>query len=366
MARPRRIVAEGLGRPAPDEDRARRPDRGHQLFGVLDMQGQVLGAIEVRHCDGLGQIGDQHRPRLGQRRARDGFAGQGGDLLLDRFEHRVDRRGPVGDQNDLGVGVVFGLAQQVGRDQLRIGEPVGDDQQFRRPRRHVRRRPAGQRRGIAFRLGHIGVARPEQLVAGGNLAVVERHAEGHGGDRLGSTQQPQGVEPGLGGGEDHRRMRRTVLRRRGHRDAGRHARDARRNGQHQQGREQRRRPAGRIETGRTDGAPDDPRGHARRRLDPFRILGSRGLMEDTHILRRDPQRPRIRRGQGVARLGDHGVGDGDAPRRRAVQLDRPLGHGRAAARLHVVKDRAHDVADTRLRAPFRPGESVFPPRRIQR
>ena len=54
---------------------------------------------------------------------------------------------------------MLGLAEQVGRDQARIGAGVGDDQQLARARRHVDRGAAGQRGDIGLGFGDPGIAR---------------------------------------------------------------------------------------------------------------------------------------------------------------------------------------------------------------
>jgi hypothetical protein len=70
------------------------------------------------------------------------------------------------DEDHLGVGVVLGLAEQVGGGEHGIGAAVGDDQQFGRAGGHVDGGTAGQGGGLFLGLGHPGVAGAEQLVAG--------------------------------------------------------------------------------------------------------------------------------------------------------------------------------------------------------
>ncbi len=143
MARPRRIVAQRFRRPAPDEDGACRADPLDQLLGFLRLDRQVFGAIEVRHLARLGHVAHADGACLGQRRAGDGGAGQALHLTLDLGDDLAQGRAAVGDEDDLRIGVMLGLTEQVGGGDLEIGVAVGDDQQFRRPRRKVLRRAGG-------------------------------------------------------------------------------------------------------------------------------------------------------------------------------------------------------------------------------
>jgi hypothetical protein len=59
--------------------------------------------------------------------------GQHGDLDADHVHHLIGKGGIVGDQDRLRGGIVLGLAEQVGRDPLRIVLGIGNHQDFRGP-----------------------------------------------------------------------------------------------------------------------------------------------------------------------------------------------------------------------------------------
>ena len=73
-------------------------------------------------------------------------------------------------------------------------------------------------------------------------------------------------------------------------------------------------------------------------------------MEDADILGGDAQGAGIGGRQGVAGLAHDIWRKGDASGRGPVQLQAPVGHGRRAARLHILEDGAHRVADARFGA----------------
>src|SRR5690606_1607338 len=109
----------------------------------------------------------------------------------------VDGGAAGGNQQDLRVGVVLGLAEQVGGGDLGRRVAVDDDHQFGRAGGHVDGGAARQGGGLFLGLGDIGVARPEQLVAGGDDPVLQLDAEGQGGDGLGPADQPDRVQSSL-------------------------------------------------------------------------------------------------------------------------------------------------------------------------
>ncbi|MNV43349.1 hypothetical protein D3C71_1350600 [compost metagenome] len=171
------VVAQRLGRPTTDEDRPGGGDLLDQTFRLLGLDRQVLGTIEVGHFTSLSHVGHADGAGLGQRGVGDRRAGQGLHLTFNLGDDLVQGGAAVGHQQNLGVGVVLGLAQQVGGDDLEVGVAVGDDQQFRRSRRHVLRRTVRQAGRIALGLGHIGVAGPEQLIDGFDHARLQLDAE---------------------------------------------------------------------------------------------------------------------------------------------------------------------------------------------
>ena len=89
-------------------------------------------------------------------------------------------------------------------------------------------------------------------------------------------------------------------------------------------------------------------------------------MEDADILGGDAQGAGVGGRQGVAGLA-HDIGrEGDAPGGGTVQLQAPGGHSCRAACLHGIEDRAHRVADARLGALRRSGQSLALLRRGKR
>jgi hypothetical protein len=117
------VVAQGLGGEAADEDGAGGGDLFDQIVGVLGLKREVFGAVEVGDLAGGVHVAHLDDPGLGQGGAGDVGAGQGFQLRLDLFEDGVDGRGRVADEDDLGVCIVLGLAEQVGGGDLRIGRP---------------------------------------------------------------------------------------------------------------------------------------------------------------------------------------------------------------------------------------------------
>ena len=352
------IVAQGLGGEGPDEDGPGGGDALDQSIGLDGLQGEVFRRVEIGHLAGLGHIAHADGATLGQRGAGDVGAGQGPELAVHLGEDGVDIGAAFGDEDDLGVGVVFSLAEQVGGGDFRICVAVGDDQQFRRAGGHVDGRAAGQVRRLFLGLGNPGIAGSEQLVTGLDDAVVERGAEGQGGDGLGPADQPEFIETGLCGGEDHGGVRLARGRGRGHGDAAADTGDGGRNGQHQQGGEQWGRAAGDIEPRRAQRPPDQPRSDAGDDLDIGGVFGPGRLVEDADVLGGHTDRPGVCGAQGIAGGGDAVGCQNQTFRGGSIKLEAPVGHGRAAARADIVHDLAHRVGDACLGAAAGAGQSL--------
>ena len=127
------VVAERHGAVGADEDRAGATNLGGDVVGIPGVDLEVLRAIGVGHLDGLRDVlGEDHgRLDAGERllRAREvlGVVGAAAQRLL----HALGELLRVGDEDGSGQGVVLGLAEKVGGDELGVGGVVRDDRDLR-------------------------------------------------------------------------------------------------------------------------------------------------------------------------------------------------------------------------------------------
>ena len=151
---------------------------------------------------------------------------------------------------------MFGLREQVGRNEGRIGAFVGDHEHLGGARGHVDGGAVGTAAHLTLGLGHVGVARTEDLAHARN----RRRAEGHRGHGLGAAHLIDLVNAAKArGGED-----RIGDRRRRAEDDAAAARDLGRNAEHQHRGKERSRAAGNVEAHRADRTRDllaDDAGH---------------------------------------------------------------------------------------------------------
>ena len=192
------VVTHRLGGVGPEEHGAGGLHLGQGLPGPADHELEVLGGEGVGDLEGGVEVRDEDRRPLLQGRLGDGPAREGGQLLAERRLHRVEQRRVGGHQDRDRPGVVLGLGQEVGGDEVGPGRVVGDHQDLAGPRLHVHvAGPADQALGG----GDVGVAGADDLVDPGHGlgAVGERR------HRLGPADAEHPVDPGdLGGGEEGR------------------------------------------------------------------------------------------------------------------------------------------------------------------
>jgi hypothetical protein len=144
VVRPHRLVAEDDRRVLTQEERAVVGELLDDRAGLVDHHLEVLDRVVVDDLD-----------RVGHRLRDDGLAVVLPALLGD--VGRADLREPVvegldrrlrdlpirRDEDRPGVGVVFGLREQVRRDESGVGRLVREDQHLRRPREEVEKKTQG-------------------------------------------------------------------------------------------------------------------------------------------------------------------------------------------------------------------------------
>ncbi len=129
------VVTEAHRRLVADEDGSGAGEVGSSLFGIHEVQFEVLRRIGVAERRGHGPVVDEDdgglRPR---QRGGDAFAvpGDRGDPLhLDG--DLFCELGRVGDKHGGRLLIVLGLAHEVGGDETRIRVCIGDHEDLRRP-----------------------------------------------------------------------------------------------------------------------------------------------------------------------------------------------------------------------------------------
>ena len=180
----------------------------------------------------------------------------------------------VGHQHHLAVAPVLRLGQQVRRDEGGVGLLVGDDHDFRRPRRHINRDDG--RAEQLFGRGDIAVARAEDFVhfRDGFGAV------GHRRHRLGPADAENPVDAAEMRCVQHGRGDFSVFPRGGAKDNLRASGDFRRQREHQYRREEGSGAPGDVEPHAADRHRLLDAAYARRRLyfehHGLRLQGPRG------------------------------------------------------------------------------------------
>ena len=337
MVGPGDVITDGFGHVAAHEDGPRVAHLAAQRVRVIGGDFQMLGRDTVDQGNGAGQVryGDDRaigRPTFPRRaRARQGF-----QVSFDGALDRVGEGRVIGDQDGLGGGVVFGLAQQIGGDPGRIVGPVGQHQNFRRTRDHV---DADGSEHQALGRRHIGVTGADDLVdRADRLGAVGQGAHG-----LGAADTVNFIDPGDGRRRQDQGVEHAVRRRHDH-DQPVHARDLGRDGVHQHGRRIGCGAAGHVEARRLDRLPAIAQAQARG-IREVQVFGQLLFMER-------PDAPG-RRGQGRQRFrsaltarGVHFFGRDRHGSGGQIETVEPLGivqNSRIAARPHVGQDGRDDV-----------------------
>ena len=235
-----KVIAQGLGHIAAQEDAARVFDLVQHPEGVLHADLQMLRRNDVAGLNGLVQVGaDDDLPVVVHAGAGNGGTGQLGDLHLQLCLHGPGQRRTVGDKNRAGQLVVLGLAQQVCRHPGGVAAAVGQHQDLAGAGDHINAHLAEH---LPLGGGNVDVAGADDLVhrRDGLGAVGQR---GHGLCTAGL--EDLGHTSGGGGGKDDRIHPAVLSGGGGHHDL-RHARDLGRDDIHQHSGGIGRRAAGHI------------------------------------------------------------------------------------------------------------------------
>jgi hypothetical protein len=183
------VVTGGFRCPRPDEQGAGTVEPGHGGLDVLDIDRQVLRGVCIRELDRGVEVGGEDDPAvLAQGSLEDGPPLEGGqetgDLGLDGIgEICVGRH-----QDRRGVGAVLRLGDEVGRDEDRVGRPIGQDHPLGRTGRQV---DADEPVDLDLGGGHPGIAGADDPIDGRKTLV--REPEGERTDRLGAAGDQQRV-----------------------------------------------------------------------------------------------------------------------------------------------------------------------------
>ena len=296
-----------------------------------------------------------------QRLARDLGARQRRDLAFDLDRHRIEQGRIVAEQDHLRIRPVLGLRQQVGGHEHRVGAGVGDDQHFRRPRRHVDRRPVRALGCLPLGLVDPGIAGAEQLLA-------TRHAgraQAHRGDRLRPAELEDARVRRVGRGDQHRGIGAAVAaRRRAQHDLAA-AGELRRDRQHQRSRRQGRAAGRHVQPDRADRPQHALAAHARRgvqRVGPRHAGAVEGVDARGRLVDRRTQRLSYRRQGG----GAFGGIDLERLQAHAVVMLGEHAQRDIAARGHVGHDLFHPCLDPRRQRPRRPRQQLRAGRVVHR
>ena len=254
------VVAERLRAPVAEENASGGVDAIEQAARDAG-QSEMLGRKKIDEANGVREIArDKHRAAFGKRAAREIRRRQRGELAIDFGGDFAAKARRGGNENRDGVGIVLGLSDQIGGDELRIAA-LGEDDRFGGAGEHVD--------------GAIGADQPlgggDEAIAGAENFVDARNrarAVGQRGDGLRAADARDRTHAQAFGGGEQRRARLRA----GHDDLA-HARFLGGNDGHQQGGDQREAPAGKIAADRFDGAHALAGAHARLDFDvPFERL----------------------------------------------------------------------------------------------
>ena len=242
-----KVIAQGLRHVFAQEDAARVLDIVEHCKRIIHADLQMLGRDDVHGVDGfLHVVGDDDLTVGVHTGACDGGAGQLRDLHFQLGLHGFGKLPAVGDKHRRGKLVVFGLAEQVGRDPGGVAAAVGQYQNFRRSCDHIN---ADFAKHLALGGGNVDIAGADDLVHGGYAlgAVGQR---GHGlraarlKDAVDACNDRRRQDPGVD---------LAVPARRGGHDDLLHARDLGGDNVHQHGGRVRCRAAGHVDARALDG-----------------------------------------------------------------------------------------------------------------
>ena len=245
----------------------------------------------------------------------------------------------IGDQADDAVRPVLGLREEVGRDPVRVGSGVGEDEDFARPGQQV---DAHLAEHLALGFDHVGVPRAENF----GRRRDGRRAEGERRDRLRAAGlvhlgRPRELERAEQGGGDAARR----IRRRGDDDLG-HARRRRQRTRHDRRGNQRRGAARHVDAHPGEGGKAFAHLHALPVVHgPVVPQAFQG--EGAHVLVRLGQRPLDARLRRAGRRGELRRGNAQSARRQARAAE-TLGQcedGLVAAGAHLGNDVRHGLLD---------------------
>ena len=299
----------------------------------------MLRRIGIADVDRLGDVVHQHQSRRRQCLAGDCRTRQHRQLGVDLDGHCVEQLCAVGNQQHLRIGAVFGLRQQVGGNEGRVGTGIGDDQHLGRTGRHVDGDAARPLRSVALGLIDPGIAGAEQLVAARHRGRAQRHR----GDGLRAAQLEDAQVRHLLRCDQDRRIGAAILARRRAQHDLRAARQARRNGQHQRGGGQRRAAGRHVQADALDRPLHALAQQAGR---GFNLIGTgdAGAVEGLDPQRRFGNR-RLHVGRHLLPCGSELVGtDLEHGQFHAIELRGAITQGRITARCHRIEDSLHTRA----------------------
>jgi hypothetical protein len=196
----RRVVAGGLGRVRPDEERARVSQPRHGLLDIVHDHGEVLRGVAVDEASAASRFGASTTSAPFPERPLQDLAPRG-RLELAR-QLRLDGRGEgrvPGDEQGRGVGAVLGLREQVGGHVHGIGGAVRDDHHFRRAGGQV---DAALAEDLELGGRDPGVARADDAVHRRDTGL--RESVGHRPDGLRAAGDDEGVHADESGGAQQR------------------------------------------------------------------------------------------------------------------------------------------------------------------
>ena len=282
------------------------------------------------------------RTTISRPEAADRFPGDLGarklrELPPERGLHRL-RQFPTGrHQHRRRHGVVLGLGEEIGGDELGVGRFVGDDQDLTRAGKDVDAHRAGH---DLLRQGHVTVARPDDHVdPRDRLGTIGQCRHGPGAARLVDL-----VHPGLPGRDEQVGVDPPVRRRRGHHDDLRNPGHPRRDRAHEHRGDQRRLTAlaARHVDAHALDRPDELPEHRPRPVETDEGAPHLPAVKRLDLRRRPVERPGEAAIRGGGRLPEFHGADPQIPQSETGRIEAPtvLHEGLVAPPPHVCQDAA--------------------------
>ena len=225
------VVARAFGSIVSDEDASGCGDSFGDFPRIFHRDDQVFRAVGVAECDQVVLAVHHDDAAVVQRPGRDVAARQFGQLSFHFADHLFGKTARRRQQNCLRVASVLGLRQQIGSHESGHGARIGHYQHFGRAGRHVDRHGRGA--DLLFGDGDVLVARAEDLIRFRDAFGAVSHRR----DRLRPPRFENTVYAGQRGGIEDRRGDVAVFIGRGAENDFFAAGYARRDRQHQHGRE---------------------------------------------------------------------------------------------------------------------------------